>query len=85
MRLRGDQLDLKPMLQRFFSLSGDLTGGPQATAVDQTIAVDLELKRALGFYKTTAFNVNLDLVLRGADPAAGEPRRPTSAATAASR
>lgn len=66
-RLRGDQLDLKPMLQRFFSLSGDSTGGPQATAVDQTIAVDLELKRALGFYKTTAFNVNLDLVLRGAD------------------
>lgn len=66
-RLRGDQLDLKPMLQRFFSLSGDSTGGPQATAVDQTIAVDLELKRALGFYKTTAFNVNLDLVLRGSD------------------
>ncbi len=66
-RLRGDQLDLKPMLQRFFSLSGDSTGGPQATAIDQTIAVDLELKRALGFYKTTAYNVNLDLVLRGAD------------------
>ncbi len=66
-RLRGDQLDLKPMLQRFFSLTGDSTGGPQATAVDQTIAVDLELKRALGFYKTTAFNVDLDLVLRGAD------------------
>ena len=66
-RLRGDQLDLKPMLQRFFSLSrlsdrrsagdggqADHCGGP-------------ELKRALGFYKTTAFNVNLDLVLRGAD------------------
>jgi hypothetical protein len=67
LRLRGDQLDLKPMLQRFFSLSGDSTGGPQATVVDQTIAVDAELKRALGFYKTTAFNVNLDLVLRGAD------------------
>jgi len=66
-RLRGEQLDLKPMLQRFFSLSGDSTGGPQATMVDQTIAVDVELKRALGFYKTTAFNVNLDLVLRGAD------------------
>ena len=67
LRLRGDQLDLKPMLQRFFSLSGDSTGGPQATVVDQTIAVDVELKRALGFYKTTAYNVNLDLVLRGAD------------------
>jgi hypothetical protein len=66
-RLRGDQLDMKPMLQRFFSLSGDSTGGPQATATDETIAIDLELKRALGFYKTTAYNVNLDLVLKGAD------------------
>ncbi|WP_374623232.1 hypothetical protein [Devosia sp.] len=66
-KLRGNQLDLKPMLQRFFSLSGDSTGGPQATAIKQTIEVDAELKRALGFYKTTAFNVNLDLALRGAD------------------
>ena len=66
-KLRGNQLDLKPMLQRFFSLSGDSTGGPQATAINQTIVVDAELKRALGFYKTTAFNVDLDLALRGAD------------------
>jgi hypothetical protein len=65
--LRGDQLDLKPMLQRFFSLSGDSTGGPTATAVNTTIVADIELKRALGFYKTTAFNVNLDLSLKGAD------------------
>lgn len=65
--LRGDQLDLKPMLQRFFSLSGDSTGGPTATVVNTTIVADIELKRALGFYKTTAFNVNLDLALRGAD------------------
>ncbi len=65
--LRGDQLDLKPMLQRFFSLSGDSTGGPTANAVDTTIVADIELKRALGFYKTTAFNLNLDLALRGAD------------------
>jgi len=65
--LRGDQLDLKPMLQRFFSLSGDSTGGPTATAVNTSIVADIELKRALGFYKTTAFNVNLDLSLKGAD------------------
>jgi hypothetical protein len=65
--LRGDQLDLKPMLQRFFSLSGDSTGGPTANAVNTTIVADIELKRALGFYKTTAFNLNLDLVLKGAD------------------
>ena len=65
--LRGDQLDLKPMLQRFFSLSGDSTGGPTANAVNTTIVADIELKRALGFYKTTAFNLNLDLSLKGAD------------------
>ncbi len=67
LKLTGEQLDMKPMLQRFFSLSGDSTGGPQATAVNQTIAVDVQLKRALGFYRTTAFNVDLDLVLRGSD------------------
>jgi hypothetical protein len=66
-RLRGDQLDLKPMLKRFFDLGEGSTGGPQATSFNQTIAIDAELKRALGFYKTTAFNLDLDLVLRGAD------------------
>lgn len=65
--MRGEQLDLKPMLQRFFSLSGDSTGGPTANAVNTTIVADIELKRALGFYKTTAFNLNLDLSLRGSD------------------
>ncbi len=65
-RVRGDQLDLKPMLRRFFSLEEGSTGGPQATAFgDTTIALDIELKRALGFYRTTAFNVDLDLALRG--------------------
>lgn len=66
-RVRGQQLDFKPMLQRFFSLSGESTGGPQATAVRQTLYLDVELDRAVGFYKTTAFNLNLDLALRGSD------------------
>ncbi|MEO8757159.1 MAG: hypothetical protein ABI398_05325 [Devosia sp.] len=65
-RIRGDQLDLKPMLKRFFSLDQG-SGGPQATSFTQTIAVDAELKRALGFYKTTAYNVALDLALKGSD------------------
>src|SRR5690606_7362619 len=51
----------------FFSLGEGSTGGPQATSIDQTIAVDVELDRALGFYKTTAFNLDLDLALRGDD------------------
>lgn len=65
-RLSGEQLDLKPMLGRFFNL-GAGTGGVAATQFNQTIALDIELKRALGFYKTTAFNVDLDMVLRGSD------------------
>lgn len=67
-RLRGEQLDLKPMLRRFFSLEPGSTGGPQASSFgNTTIALDVELKRALGFYRTTAFNLDLDLALRGAD------------------
>jgi hypothetical protein len=64
--VRGAQLDLKPLLNRFFSL-GEGSGGPQATAFDQTVIVDAKLDRALGYYKTTAFNVDLGLTLRGAD------------------
>lgn len=66
-RLSGEQLDLKPMFKRFFSLGEGSTGGPQATAVKQTVRVIADLKRAVGFYKTTAYNLNLDLSVRGAD------------------
>lgn len=68
-RVRGQQLDLKPMLSRFFSLEEGSTGGPQAPSSlgNTTIALDIELARALGFYRTTAFNLDLDLALRGAD------------------
>ena len=66
LRLRGDQLDLKPMLQRFFGL-GEGSGGPQASQFNQTLALDVDLKRALGFYKTTAYNMQLQLTLKGSD------------------
>ncbi|RUT32917.1 hypothetical protein EMQ25_07230 [Arsenicitalea aurantiaca] len=66
LRLRGEQLDLKPMLQRFFGL-GEGSGGPQATQFTQTLSLDVELERALGFYRTTAFNVDLDMLIRGTD------------------
>ena len=65
-RVRGDQLDLKPLLKRFFSLDQG-SAGPQATSYTQTIAVDAQLKRALGFYKSTAYNVDLDMALKGSD------------------
>jgi len=64
--IRGAQLDLKPLLNRFFSLGGG-TGGPQASTFNETLIVDAKLDRVLGHYKTTAFNVDLGLTLRGSD------------------
>ena len=65
-RISGRQLDLKPMLRQFFGL-GEGAGGVQATQFDQTISLDVRLDRALGYYATTAFNLDLDLLLRGTD------------------
>ena len=64
--IRGSQLDLKPMLRQFFGL-GEGAGGVQSTQFDQTISLKVKLDRALGYYATTAFNVDLDLLLRGSD------------------
>lgn len=66
-RISGEQFDLKPMFKRFFSLGEGSTGGPQATAIKQTVRVSANLKRALGFFKTTAFNVGLDISVRGTE------------------
>ncbi len=66
-RLRGRQLDFKPMMQRFFSLETGGTGGPQFSGIDQTIMLDIEVERALGFYGTTAINLDADLTLHGED------------------
>jgi hypothetical protein len=63
-QIRGQQLDLKPMLGRFFSL-GEGSGGVQSTQFDQAIALDVQLDRAVGYYATTAFNLDLDMLLRG--------------------
>jgi hypothetical protein len=65
-QIRGSQLDLKPMLRQFFGL-GEGAGGVQSTQFDQTIALDVQLDRALGYYATTAFNLDVDLLLRGSD------------------
>ncbi|KKC38742.1 hypothetical protein WH87_07430 [Devosia epidermidihirudinis] len=64
-QIRGSQLDLKPMLGRFFSL--DAGAGGVQSSLNQTIQLDIKLDRALGYYATTAFNFNLDLLLRGSD------------------
>jgi len=63
-RIRGRQLDLKPVLGRFFSLEGG-SGGLQSTQFSAPIALDVKLDRAVGYYATTAFNLDLNLLLRG--------------------
>ncbi|MET3925271.1 AsmA-like C-terminal domain-containing protein [Devosia sp. 2618] len=65
-QINGSQLDLKPMLRQFFGL-GEGSGGVQSTQFTQTISLDVKLDRALGYYATTAFNVDLNLLLRGSD------------------
>jgi hypothetical protein len=35
--------------------------------VSQTLALDVDLKRALGFYQTTAYNMQLQLTVKGTD------------------
>ncbi|WP_137152096.1 AsmA-like C-terminal domain-containing protein [Devosia sp. FKR38] len=65
-RVRGDQLDLKPVLKRFFSIE-EGKGGVQTEQFNQTISLDVQLERAIGFYATTAFKLNLDMLLSGSD------------------
>ncbi len=64
-RLRGQQLDLKPLMRRFFSLDSGGTGGPQSGGRDERIVLDLAIERALGFYSTTAFNLTANLEMKG--------------------
>ncbi|HEY0034629.1 MAG TPA: AsmA-like C-terminal domain-containing protein, partial [Devosia sp.] len=64
--VRGSQFDLKPMLRQFFGLD-EGSGGVQATQIEQTLSLDVKLDRALGYYATTAFNLDLNMLLRGSD------------------
>jgi hypothetical protein len=64
--LRGSQLDLKPVLRRFFSL-GEGSGGVSTEQFDQTLDLTVRLDRAVGFYGTTAYNVEMDMLLAGSD------------------
>lgn len=66
-RLRGDQMDLKPMLKRFLGLGPDSGLARGQTPTDFALQLDIQLKQALGFYKTTAYNLDLNLTMRGSD------------------
>ena len=65
--LTGDQFDLKPMLKRYFALDKTSTGAPQATSVSQELVIDANLKRAIGYYGVTAYNVEFSLDIKGED------------------
>ncbi len=67
LRLRGQQLDLKPMLRRFYALDQTSTGGPQSTQFDEALNLDIQLERAVGFYRTIAYNLDLNMNLAGED------------------
>lgn len=73
-RIEGSQLDFKPVLGRFFSLEQG-SGGIEPTQLEATISLDVDLDRAIGYYATTAFNLDLNLLLRN-----GELSRATLAA-----
>lgn len=65
-QVRGQQLDLKPMLKQVFGL-GEGTGGVQSSQLNQSISLNVKLDRAIGYFATTAFNLDLELGLRGSD------------------
>lgn len=67
LQLRGTQLDLKPMLRRAFALDQASTGGPQSTQFDGALRLDVELDRAVGFYRTIAYGLDVDMSLVGED------------------
>jgi len=67
-KVDGEQIDFKPFFDRFLSL-GEGGTGPRATenASGQVLEITVDLERALGAFKTTAFNLHLTGRLEGAD------------------
>lgn len=63
--VEGEQLDIKPVLGRFFNLDGNASAEASEDLEDQIFNVSVNLDRALGHYGTAAFNVDLDLSVRG--------------------
>tara|TARA_R100000365_G_scaffold3160_1_gene9928 strand:- start:1204 stop:4626 length:3423 start_codon:yes stop_codon:yes gene_type:complete len=63
--ISGQQLDLKPVLKRFFNIEGAENAGASEDLQDQVFNVSVNLERALGYFGTVAFNVDLDLSVMG--------------------
>lgn len=65
LEVSGEQLDIKPVLKRFFDLEGDANAGASEDLGNQTFDVRVNLARALGHYATVVYNLNVDLSVRG--------------------
>ncbi len=63
--VRGEQLDVKPILKRFFDLEGDPDAGASEDLGNQVFNVSVNLDRALGHYAAVVYNLDLDLAVRG--------------------
>ena len=64
--ISGAQLDLKPVLQRYLGLSQESAVARATTDTEgQLIDLTLALDRALGFYRTTAFDARFEMALLG--------------------
>ncbi|RDE09238.1 hypothetical protein DVH29_07180 [Pelagibacterium lacus] len=61
----GRQLDIKPVLKRFFNLEGDSSSGASEDLQNQLFAVSVNLDRAMGYYGEAILNLDLDLAVRG--------------------
>ncbi len=65
LNIRGKRMDLKPTLNRAFSLTSPSAGGVRSTQYKRRLLLDIKLQQAIGFYKVIANNFNLKMDLRG--------------------
>ncbi|MEX0627753.1 MAG: hypothetical protein WD230_03880, partial [Cucumibacter sp.] len=64
--ISGAQLDLKPVISRYLGLSAESAVARSTTdTAGNLIELRLDLERALGFYRTTAFGAHFDMALLG--------------------
>lgn len=63
--INGDQLDLRPILKRFFGLSEGSSLSSRTDLQGDALSIDVNLVRGLGFYSTTGFNTDLTIAVRG--------------------
>lgn len=64
--ITGAELDLKPVVSRYLGLSAESAEARSTTdTAGQLIELELDLERALGFYRTTAFNAHFRMALLG--------------------